>query len=202
MNVAVIGASGRGGSRIVEELARRGHTVTAIARHPEKIAKLPNVTAKQGDLYDAGFADLLKGHDAVISAVHFSASDPKTLIEAVRKAGVKRYAVMGGAGSLEVAPGVLLVNTPNFPAEYKQEALKGGEFLQALRQEKDIDWTFLSPAALIDFGQRTGKFRIGGDQLLVDDKGNSTISFEDFAVAMVDELEQHKHSRKRFTVAY
>lgn len=202
MKVAVIGASGRGGSRIVEELARRGHTVTAIARHPEKIAKLPNVTVKQGDLYDAGFADLLKGHDAVISAVHFSASDPKTLIEAVRKAGVKRYAVMGGAGSLEVAPGVLLVNTPNFPAEYKQEALKGGEFLQALRQEKDIDWTFLSPAALIDFGQRTGKFRIGGDQLLVDDKGNSTISFEDFAVAMVDELEQHKHSRKRFTVAY
>jgi len=202
MKIAVIGASGRGGSRIVEELARRGHTVTAIARNPGKFAKHANVTAKQGDLYDADFAELLRGHDAVVSAVHFTASDPKTLIEAVRKAGVKRYAVMGGAGSLEVAPGVQLVNTPNFPAEYKQEALKGGEFLQALRQEKDIDWTFLSPAALIDFGQRTGRFRMGGDQLLVDDKGNSTISFEDFAVAMVDELEQHKHSRKRFTVAY
>lgn len=202
MRVAVIGASGRGGSRIVEELVQRGHAVTAIARNPEKIAKLPNVTAKQGDLYDAGFSDLLKGHDAVVSAVHFTASDPKTLIEAVRKAGVKRYAVMGGAGSLEVAPGVQLVSTPDFPAAYKQEALKGGEFLQALRQEKDIDWTYLSPAALIDFGQRTGEFRIGGDQLLVDNKGNSTISFEDFAVAMVDELEQHKHSRKRFTVAY
>ncbi|ARQ00489.1 NAD(P)-dependent oxidoreductase [Pseudorhodoplanes sinuspersici] len=202
MKIAVIGASGRGGSRIVEELSRRGHDVTAIARHPEKIAKLPNVTAKQGDLYDAGFSDLLKGHDAVVSAVHFMASDPETLIEAVRKAGVKRYAVMGGAGSLEVAPGVQLVDTPNFPAAYKNEALKGGEFLKRLREEKDLDWTFVSPAALIDFGQRTGKFRIGGDQLLVDDKGNSTISFEDFAVAMADELEQHKHSRQRFTVAY
>lgn len=202
MKIAVIGASGRGGSRIVEELSRRGHTVTAIARDSDKIAKLPNVTAKKGDLYDAGFAELLKGHDAVVSAVHFTASDPKILIEAVRKAGVKRYAVMGGAGSLEVVPGVQLVSTPDFPAAYKQEALKGGEFLQALRQEKDLDWTFLSPAALIDFGQRTGKFRLGGDQLLVDDKGNSSISFEDYAVAMVDELEQNKHSRQRFTVAY
>ena len=97
---------------------------------------------------------------------------------------------------------VQLVDTPNFPAEYRQEALKGGEFLQLLRQEKGLDWTYLSPAALIDFGQRTGQFRIGGDQLLVDEKGNSTISFEDFAIAMVDELEQHKHSRERFTVAY
>lgn len=202
MKIAVIGASGRGGSRIVEELSRRGHVVTAIARNPDKIAKLPNVTAKQGDLYDAGFADLLKGHDAVVSAVHFTASDPETLIEAVRKAGVKRYAVMGGAGSLEIAPGVPLVNTPDFPAAYKEEALKGGVFLNRLREERDLDWTFLSPAAVIDFGQRTGQFRIGGDQLLVDDKGNSTISFEDFAVALVDELEQHKHSRKRFTVAY
>lgn len=202
MKIAVIGASGRGGSRIVQELASRGHQVTAIARHPEKIAAAANVTVKQGDLYETGFSELLKGHDAVVSAVHFTASDPKTLIEAVRKAGVKRYAVMGGAGSLEVAPGVKLVDTPQFPDAYKAEALKGGEFLDVLRKEKDIDWTFLSPAALIDFGQRTGKFRVGKDQLLVDDKGNSTISFEDFAVALADELEQHKHSRQRFTVAY
>lgn len=202
MKIAVIGASGRGGSRIVEELARRGHQVTAIARNPEKIAAHANVTAKKGDFYEAGFPDLLKGHDAVVSAVHFTASDPKTLIEAVRKAGVKRYAVMGGAGSLEVAPGIRLVDTPQFPDAYKAEALKGSEFLDALRQEQNINWVFLSPAALIDFGQRTGKFRLGKDQLLVDDQGNSTISFEDYAVAMVDELEQRKHSRERFTVAY
>jgi putative NADH-flavin reductase len=202
MKVAVIGASGRGGSRIVAELARRGHQVTAIARHPEKIETGPNVTAKRGDLNEAGFPDLLKGHDAVVSAVHFTDAGPDSLIGAVRKAGVKRYAVMGGAGSLEVAPGVRLVDTPQFPAAYKAEALKGAEFLDRLRLEKELDWVFLSPAALIGFGQRTGKFRLGKDQFMTDAEGKSTISFEDYAVAMVDELEQHEHSRERFAVAY
>lgn len=202
MKVAVIGASGRGGSRIVAELARRGHQVTAIARNPEKIAVQPNVTAKKGDLYDPGLSSLLKGHDAVVSAVHFLQSDPDTLIEAVRASGVKRYFVMGGAGSLEVAPGVKLVDTPEFPAIYKDEALKGGVFLERLRRERDIDWSYLSPPALIDFGERTGTFRLGKDQLLVDGKGDSKISFEDFAVAAVDELEKPKHSRQRFTVGY
>lgn len=202
MKVAVIGASGRGGSRIVAELARRGHQVTAIARHPEKIEAGPNVTAKRGDLNDASFPDLLRGHDAVVSAVHFTDAGPATLIESVRKAGVKRYAVMGGAGSLEVAPGVRLVDTPQFPAAYKTEALKGAEFLERLKTEKELDWVFLSPAALIDFGQRTGKFRLGKDQFMTDAEGKSTISFEDYAVAMVDELEQHKHSRERFSVVY
>jgi putative NADH-flavin reductase len=202
MKVAVIGASGRGGSRIVAELARRGHAVTAIARNPEKIEAKANVTAKKGDLYDPGLSSLLAGHDAVVSAVHFLQSDPDTLINAVRAAAVKRYLVMGGAGSLEVAPGVKLVDTPEFPAIYKDEALKGGVFLDRLRQEKDLDWTFLSPPALIDFGERTGKFRLGKDQLLVDGKGDSKISFEDFAVAVVDELEKPKHSRQRFTVGY
>lgn len=202
MKIAVIGASGRGGSRIVAELARRGHQVTAIARNPEKIATQTNVTAKKGDLYDPGLSSLLKGHDAVVSAVHFLQSDPDTLIEAVRTSGVKRYFVMGGAGSLEVAPGVKLIDTPEFPAIYKDEAAKGGVFLDRLRQEKDLDWTFLSPPALIDFGERTGTFRLGKDQLLIDGKGDSKISFEDFAVAAVDELETPKHSRQRFTVGY
>lgn len=202
MKVVVIGASGRGGSRIVSELASRGHQVTAIARNPEKITAHANVTPRKGDLYDPAFAELLKGHDAVVSAVHFTASDPDILIGAVKKAGVKRYAVMGGAGSLEIAPGARLVDTPNFPQAYKAEALKGGEFLEHLRRETGLEWTFLSPAALIDFGQRTGKFRLGGDRLLVDDKGNSTISFEDFAVALVDELERPQHTRQRFSVAY
>lgn len=201
MNVAVIGASGRGGSRIAAELAGRGHSVTAIARNPEKIADDPRITRKRGDLYDPDFPKLLAGHDAVVSAVHFTASDPQTLIGAVRAASVKRYLVMGGAGSLEVAPGVKLVDTPEFPAAYKTEALKGSEFLDLLRKQKDLDWVFLSPAAEIDFGQRTGRFRTGSDQLLVDDKGRSRISFEDFGVAVADELERPRHRQQRFTVA-
>jgi putative NADH-flavin reductase len=202
MKVAVIGASGRGGSRIVEELVRRGHTVTAIARSTDKIAAGPNVTAKKGDVNDAGLADLLKGHDVVISAVRFIQSDPALLIGAVKKSGVKRYLVMGGAGSLEVAPGKKLIDTPQFPDAAKPEASKGGVFLDALRQENDLNWTFLSPAALIEIGERTGKFRLGGAQLLTDANGKSRITFEDFAIAMVDEVETPNHIRKRFTIAY
>jgi uncharacterized protein len=202
LKVALIGASGQAGSRILTELARRGHSVTGIARHPEKIAAAPGVTAKKGDVYDKdGLAALLKGHDVVISSVHFSASDPKLLIEAVRASGAKRYLVVGGAGSLEVAPGVTLVSTPQFPAIYKDEATKGGEFLGLLRHEKDLDWTFLSPSAMFVPGERTGKFRLGKDQLLTNDKGSS-ISFEDYAIAAVDELEKPAHSRQRFTVGY
>ena len=202
MKVAVIGASGQAGSRLLAELTRRGHSVTGIARHPEKIAPGAGVTARRGDVYDKdGLAALLKGHDVVISSVHFTASDPKLLIEAVRASGVKRYFVVGGAGSLEVAPGVTLVSTPEFPAIYKEEATKGGEFLGLLRHEKELDWTFLSPSAMFVPGERTGKFRLGKDQLLTNDKGSS-ISFEDYAIAMVDEIEKPAHSRQRFTVGY
>jgi uncharacterized protein len=202
LKVALIGASGQAGSRILAELARRGHSVTGIARHPEKIAAAPGVTAEKGDVYDKeGLVALLKGHDVVISSVHFSASDPKLLIEAVHASGVKRYFVVGGAGSLEVAPGVTLVSTPEFPAIYKEEATKGGEFLGLLRQEKSLDWTFLSPSAMFVPGERTGKFRLGKDQLLTNDKGSS-ISFEDYAIATADELEKPAHSRQRFTVGY
>jgi putative NADH-flavin reductase len=202
VKVALIGASGNGGSRLLAELSRRGHHVTAIARNPDTIATLPGVTAKKGDVFDKpGLVRLLKGHDAVISAVHFTASDPKLLIEAVKEAGVKRYFVVGGAGSLEVAPGVKLVDTPQFPAAHKTEATKGGEFLELLRKDKDIDWTFLSPSALIAPGERTGKFRLGKDQLLTHDKG-SNISWEDYSIAAVDELEKPAHIRARFTVGY
>ena len=202
MKVALIGASGAGGSRLAAELSRRGHEVTAIARHPDKIAKSPGVTAKKGDVFDkAGLAQLLKGHDAVVSAVRFSASDPKLLIEAVKQSGVRRYFVVGGAASLEVAPGVKLIDTPQFPAAYKAEAAKGGEFLDLLRKDKDLDWTFLSPSAAIGPGERTGKFRLGKDQLLTTDKGSS-ISWEDYAIAAVDELEKPAHIRERFTVGY
>jgi putative NADH-flavin reductase len=202
MKVALIGASGTGGSRLLAELSRRGHQVTAIARHPENVAKLPGVRARKGDVFDkAGLVGLLRDHDAVISSVHFTASDPKLLIEAVKESGVKRYFVVGGAGSLEVAPGVKLIDTPQFPAAYKAEATKGGEFLELLRQDKDLDWTFLSPSAVIGLGERTGKFRLGKDQLLTNDKGSS-ISWEDYAIAAIDELEKPAHIRERFTVGY
>ncbi len=176
--------------------------MTAIARSPEKIASLPNVVAKQGDVFDqAGLSELLKGHDAVISAVHFTASDPVTLIEAVRASGVPRYLVVGGAGSLEIAPGQRVVDLPDFPAAYKAEATKGAEFLDRLRGEKQLDWTFLSPSAEFVPGERTGKFRIGKDELLSNAEG-SRISFEDYAIALVDEIEKPQHSRQRFTVGY
>lgn len=199
--VALIGASGNGGSRILKELVSRGHSVTAIARHPEKIEALEGVTAKKGDVYDkAGLTELLKGHDAVISAVYFSASDPQILIDAVRDAGVKRYLVMGGAGSLFVG-GTRVVDTPDFPDEYKPEARKGVTFLELLQKVDDLDWTFISPSAEIFPGARTAHFRKGKDELLIGDEG-SKITFEDFAVAMVNELEVPEHVKARFTVGY
>jgi putative NADH-flavin reductase len=203
MKIAVAGASGRAGSCISAELARRGHGVTAIARNPDKIAKLANVTAVSGDANDrTALAKLWAGHDAAVSSIHFLASDVETLIGAAKDSGVPRYLIVGGAGSLEVAPGVRLVTTPNFPAQYKAEAEKGAAFLDRLRQERELNWTFLSPSALFDFGSRTGKFRLGRDQLLVDSSGKSWISFEDFAVAMADEIERPAHIRTRFTVGY
>ena len=202
MHVALIGASGQAGSRILKELSGRGHVVTAIARNPGKIAALPGVTAKAGDAFDgAALTRLLEGHDAVVSAVHFTASDPRVLIDAVKASGAKRYLVVGGAGSLEAAPGVALVATPDFPEAYKPEALAGARFLDLLREEKDLDWTFLSPSASFEPGVRTGKFRLGGDALLVGEHG-SRISFEDYAVALVDEIERPAHHRQRFTVGY
>lgn len=200
--VALIGASGNAGSRILKELSDRGHEVTAIARNPEKIDVLPNVIAEKGDVYDRhGLAAMLREHDAVISAVHFSATDPDLLIAIVRDSGVKRYLVVGGAGSLEVAPGKRLIDQPDFPEAYKAEAGKGVEYLSLLKSVDDLDWTFLSPSAEFLPGERTGKFRLGTNNLLTTENGSS-ISFEDYAIALVDELETPSHVRSRFTVGY
>ncbi|QOZ27128.1 NAD(P)-dependent oxidoreductase [Bradyrhizobium sp. CCBAU 51753] len=203
MKIAIAGASGQVGSRLTAELARCGHAVTAIARNPEKIAALPNVTAVRGDVNDqAGLAALWAGHDAAVSSIHFLDSDPAKLIGAAKQSKVGRYLVVGGAGSLDVAPGVRLVTTPGFPPQYKAEAQKGADFLDLLRQEKELNWTFLSPSALFVAGERTGKFRLGTDQLLTGTDGKSWISFEDFAVALADEIERPAHLRRRFTVGY
>lgn len=200
--VALIGASGNAGSRILKELFDRGHDITAIARHPEKIAALDGVRTVRADANDQqGLTEVLRGHDAVISSVFFTASDPHILISAVRAAGVKRYLVVGGAGSLEVAPGQRLIDQPEFPDLYKPEASKGAEFLAVLKGVEDLDWTFLSPAALFVAGERTGVFRLGTNTLLANENGSS-ISFEDYAIALVDELEKPAHIRQRFTIGY
>lgn len=201
-NIALIGASGSAGSRILQELIDRGHRVTAIARHPERIAELTGVTAIKGDALDLqGLTSALRGHDAVVSAVNFTSSEPGTLIEAVRASGVKRYLVVGGAGSLEVAPGQRVIDLPDFPEAYKAEASGGAVFLDQLKKETELEWSFLSPSAEFVPGERTGQFRLGRDTLLSNEQG-SRISFEDYAVALVDEIERPAHVRQRFTVGY
>jgi uncharacterized protein len=202
MKIALIGASGNVGSRIAAELSSRGHEITAIGRKAAKISALPGVKPTAIDIANTeALVPILKGHAAVISSVHFVDSDPDQLIRAVKAAGVPRYLVVGGAGSLQVAPGKLLVDSPNFPKEYEKETRAGCAFLDRLRAEKDLNWTFLSPSALFTAGERTGNFRLGKDTLLINGKGSS-ISFEDFAIALADEVEKPKHPRQRFTVGY
>lgn len=202
--VVVLGITGRVGSRIAAELLRRGHKVTGIARNVKNVSPQPRLTVHAADAtrVDA-LVPLLRGHDAIISATHFDGgTDAQTLVKVAKQAGVPRALVVGGAGSLEVAPGVALVDTPSFPEAYKAEALAGRVFLQAIRAERELDWTFLSPSALLEPGERKGTFRLGRDQLLADAQGNSHISMEDYAIAMVDELESPRHTRSRFTVGY
>lgn len=202
MKVAVVGASGRAGSEIVKELAARGHSVVAIARKPEAIPQVPGVTPHAGDAAaPEALAGLIRGSDAVVSALHFDVS-AETLLSALKLAGVPRLLVTGGAASLEVAPGVRVIDDPAFPEEWKDMALGGIAFLDALRGETEVDWTYFSPAKLLFEGPRLGAYRSGTDQVVTDDSGESRISFADYAIAMADELERHRHSRARFTAAY
>lgn len=203
MKVILLGVSGRVGSRLLGELLQRGHQVTGIARDTGKVAARPGLVLKDGDANDpAQLARLLEGHDVVVSALKFATTDAVSLIGAVKVSGVPRLLAVGGAGSLEVAPGQLLLNTPDFPAAWMPEAAGGLGFLDLLRAEPVLDWTFLSPSAEFVPGERTGKFRVGGDTLLTDAHGRSWISMEDYAVAFVDELERPRHPRARFTVGY
>jgi putative NADH-flavin reductase len=203
MKIALIGATGNVGSRIVAEALRRGHEVTAIARDVSKLTPRPKLKLTTGDVSDErALAKALAGHDTVISSVRFLTPALDNVVAAAKEAGAKRLIVVGGAGSLEVAPGLALVDTPDFPAAYKAEASAGREFLARLRRESGLDWTFLSPSAFFHAGERSGKFRLGGDQLLVAADGKSSISYEDYAVALLDEIETPQHSRRRFTVGY
>lgn len=203
MKIAIIGATGQVGSRILAEALRRGHTVTAIARGAARKAAAAGVTAVSLDITDsAALARALAGNDAVVSAVRFISTPPEVLIKPIKAAGVKRWFIVGGAGSLEVAPGKALVDAPGFPELYKAEASAGRDFLNAIRGEQELEWTFLSPSAVLAPGTRTGKFRVGADQLLTAPNGDSSISIEDYAIAVIDELENPRHIRQRFTVGY
>jgi putative NADH-flavin reductase len=214
MKIAIIGANGNIGSRITQEALNRGHQVTAIARNPEKLTiKNANLTLAKADALDTNqLAEVLKGHDAVVSSFGINWNDPATFplysvaaqsaIDAAKKAGVKRIINVGGAGSLEAAPGVQLVDTPQFPAQYRAAANEQRKSLDVFRKETDLDWTFFSPAIVIEAGTRTGKFRIGKDNPVFDEHHHSHISYEDYAVALIDELENPQFIKQRFTVGY
>ena len=204
MKIALIGATGLVGSRVLNEALERGHHVTAIARNTASIASRPGATPVSLDVVGHGerLAQVLAGQDAVVVSVKFSDVAIGPLLEAVRSAKVPRVLVVGGAGSLRVAPGIDLVDTPAFPAPYKAEALAARDALGLLRSDQTLDWTLISPSALLQPGERTGHYRIGADELLVDATGASRISIEDLAQALVNELEQPAHRRSRFTVGY
>ncbi len=213
MKIALLGATGFVGSAILKEALDHGHTVTAIVRHPQKLEAGAGLVAKAGDVYDKNaLADLLRGQEAVISAFNPGWKNPQlyddqvrgttAIIAAIKEAGVKRVLWVGGAGSLEVKPGIRVVDTPDFPDWVKPGSLATIDALEQLRNEPELDWSFLAPSATMQSGQRTGKFRLGGDQLLVDANGQSSISVQDFAMAMIDELEHPAHTRQRFTVGY
>ena len=201
--IAIIGATGRAGSQLLEEALRRGHSVIAIARHASKIGHREHVVTKDVDVHDAqALQEAVAGSDVVLSAAHFSTLPVEAIIEPVKKAGVKRLLFVGGAGSLLLPDGTKVIDSEGFPEEYKREATAGGRYLETLRKEQDLDWTFLSPSAEFVEGERTGKFRLGKDHLLIGADGKSWITFADFAIALLDEVEHPAHSRQRFTVGY
>lgn len=214
-NVVLIGASGFVGTAILEELLNRGYCVTAVVRNPEKVTiRNANLSVVKADVSDVNMlAAVCKGKDAVISAYNPGWANPDIyeetlknyplILEAVRKSGVKRLLCVGGAGTLFCAPGIRVVDSGVIPAEIMGGAKSLGEFyLNTLCNEKEIDWVFFSPAGSLEPGKRTGKFRLGKDDLIVDETGKSHISVGDYALAMVDELEQANHHRERFTIGY
>ena len=213
MKIALLGATGFVGSAILNEALNRGHAVTAIVRHLEKVEQREGLIARQGDAYDAAsLAQLLTGQDAVISAFNPGWKNPNlyddqvrgtaSIIAAIKRAGVKRVLWVGGAGGLEVTPGERLVDSKDFPAWILPGSLATIDALEQLRKEPELDWSFLAPSANMKSGNRTGKYRVGGDRLLVGANGKSEISVQDYAVAMIDELEHPAHVRQRFTVGY
>jgi putative NADH-flavin reductase len=216
MKIALIGATGFVGTALVTELLQRGHQVTALARNPARLEPRANLGAKPLDAYDPdAVAAAVRGHDAVVSAFNPGWDDPalydrfmkgsQSIVAGVEQSGVKRLLVVGGAGSLFVAPGVQLVDTPEFASHVPPNVVPGAkaarDALAAMRGNTALDWTFLSPPALLAPGERTGRYRVGGEELLMAGAGPAGISVADLAVAIADEIETPRHVRARFTVA-
>lgn len=213
MKIALIGATGFVGTALLAELLARGHGVTALARTPSKIAPQERLSVVQADVLDAGqVAKAVAGHDAVVSAYNPGWSEPaiyelfiqgsQAIADGVKASGVKRLLVVGGAGSLLVAPGLQLVDTPEFPAAYKAGASAARDVLAKLRDEKTLEWTFVSPPIALAPGERTGQYRLGKDDLLPGKDGQPAgISVADLALAIADEVATPRHMRQRFTVA-
>ena len=213
--IVLIGASGFIGSAILKEALDRGFKVIAVVRHPEKIKTVhKDLIVRQSDVSSAdAVAEVCKGADAVISAYNPGWKNPdiakettlvyKAILEGVRKAGVKRFLVVGGAGSLLISPGKRIMDSGLIPESYLPAVRALADvYLIDLTAEKSIDWVFFSPAGIIEPGQRTGKFRLGKDDMIVNEKGESKISVQDYAVAMIDEVEKPTHHRERFTIGY
>ena len=209
MKVVLFGATGKSGSRLMKELVTRGHQVTAVARDISKLPAADGLTVRQDDLSDARHtAEVVRGADAVISAYAPPANDTDALIgvtrrqvQAVRDAGVDRLLVVGGAGGLEVAPGVSLIDSGHLPEPWLPIAYSHVKAYEVLRNS-DVDWTYVAPAAFFEPGTRTGKFRVGKDELITAANGESRISMEDYAIALVDELETGANRRQRVSVGY
>lgn len=214
--VAVIGATGFVGTKIVNELSERGYAVEALVRDASKVETKGNVTAKSVDVNNTDdLAEALKGNDAVISAFNAGWTNPNlyhdflngsvNIEKAVEQAGVKRLIVVGGAGSLYTPDNVQIVDTPDFPEAYKPGATAARDYLNKIRENKTLDWTFFSPAIEMNqenAGERTGAYRTSLETPVFDENGRSRLSVEDVAVVLVDELEQNNHIRERFTAAY
>jgi putative NADH-flavin reductase len=210
LKIALFGATGMIGARIAAEALARGHEVTALARHPRPIDGLPTLAVIAADLFDAAAsAERVRGFDVIASAYAPPRTEAAKVVDATRAlvalsrtTGVKRLVAVGGAGSLEVAPGKQLVDTEGFPDAYKPQALAHREALAFYRTVTDVDWTFFAPAALIAPGAKTGAFRTGTDTLIVDANGESKVSAEDYAIAFVDEIEAGRFVRRIATAAY
>ena len=214
--VAVIGATGFVGTQVVKELANRGYSVNALARNTSKIEESENVKAVTADIYNtAELSEILKGNDAVISAFNPGWTNPnifedflkgaESIEKAVEKAGVKRYITVGGAGSLYIAEGLQLIDTPEFPAEIKPGAEAARQYLEMIKKNENLDWTFFSPAIEMHQGTagvRKGTYRTALENPVFDENGRSVLSVEDVAVALVDELENNQFVKQRFTAAY
>jgi putative NADH-flavin reductase len=207
MKIVLLGGTGYVGSKLLAEAVSRGHEVTVLVRDPLKVALAEHVIALPVDIHETvGLAAAFAGHAAVLSAYNPALprglEGARSIIEAVKLAGVPRLLVVGGAGSLLRSDGTRIVDALDFPAQWKQGALNTAEFLNLLREEPTLNWTMLSPAEVLAPGTRTGHFRLGGDQALHAESGPTRISVEDFAVALLDELDSPQHPRARFSVAY